>query len=148
MERILPLDFKEFLSLLHKREVEYLVIGGYAVAYHGYPRLAPDIDIWMTGNTVNAERMVEVLVAFGFDRAALSPSLFLQDKNFVQLGTPPLCIKIFTAISGVSFDECYAERTMEIIDAVEVNFIGLKHLKINKKASGSYKGLNDLENLP
>jgi len=148
MERILPLDFREFLRLLHKHEVEYLVIGGYAVGYHGYPRVAPDIDIWIAGDSLNAERMVDVMMAFGFDRSALSASLFLQNKNFVRIGKPPLCIKVLTKISGVKFDECYAERTMEIIEEVEVNFIGLKHLKINKKASGRYKDLSDLENLP
>jgi len=148
MEGVLPLDFREFLRLLHKHEVEYLVIGAYAVGYHGYPRATPDMDIWIARNSENAERIVAALKEFGFDMPEVSTEPFLQDKNSVQLGLPPICIKIFTAISGVKFDECYAERTMEIIDEVEVNFISLKHLKINKKASGSYKDLNDLENLP
>lgn len=148
MEGVLPLDFKEFLSLLHQHEVEYLVIGGYAVAYHGYPRVTPDMDIWIARHLDNAERMVAVLKEFGFDMREISTEPFLQDKSFVRLGKPPLYIKIFTKIVGVSFDDCYVGRTMEVIDEVKVNFIGLKHLKINKKASGSYKDLNDLENLP
>lgn len=148
MERVLPLDFREFLSLLHSHKVEYLVIGGYAVGYHGYPRATPDMDIWIARNSANAERMVAALRAFGFDTSELSREVFLQDQNLVRLGKPPMCIKIMTTISGVKFDECYAERTVDIIDGVEVNFISLKHLKINKKASGRYKDLNDLENLP
>lgn len=148
MERVLPLDFREFLSLLHSHRVEYLVIGAYAVGYHGYPRATPDMDIWIAHNSANAERMVAVLRAFGFDTSELSADVFLQDQDVVRLGKPPMCIKIMTTISGVNFDECYAERTVDMIDGVEVNFIGLKHLKINKKASGRYKDLNDLENLP
>ncbi|MCI0552385.1 MAG: hypothetical protein L0287_15650 [Anaerolineae bacterium] len=106
------------------------------------------MDIWIARNSANAERMVAALRAFGFDTSELSREVFLQDQNLVRLGKPPMCIKIMTTISGVKFDECYAERTVDIIDGVEVNFISLKHLKINKKASGRYKDLNDLENLP
>ncbi len=124
------------------------MIGAYAVGYHGYPRATPDMDIWIAHNSANAERMVAVLRAFGFDTSELSADVFLQDQDVVRLGKPPMCIKIMTTISGVNFDECYAERTVDMIDGVEVNFIGLKHLKINKKASGRYKDLNDLENLP
>lgn len=148
MEGVLPLDFREFLRLLHRHEVEYLVIGAYAVGYHGYPHVTPDMDIWIARNPPNAERIVVALKEFGFDTPELSAVLFQQGENVIQLGTPPVCIKIFTKISGVEFDECYAERAMETIDEVKVNFIGLKHLKINKKASGRYKDLNDLENLP
>lgn len=148
MQEVLHPDFREFLRLLHKHEVEYLVIGAYAVGYHGYPRATPDLDIWIARNAENAERIVAALREFGFDMPELSTEQFLQDKNLIQFGAPPVCIKIFTKISGVNFAECYDERTMEVIDEVKVNFIGLKHLKINKKASGSYKDLNDLENLP
>jgi hypothetical protein len=148
MERVLPFDFREFLSLLHSHKVEYLVIGAYAVGYHGYPRVTPDMDVWIARNSANAERMVAVLRAFGFDTPELSVEVFLREQNLVRLGKPPMCIKIMTTISGVKFDECNAERTVDIIDGVEVNFISLKHLKINKKASGRHKDLNDLENLP
>ncbi|MGH7456943.1 MAG: DUF6036 family nucleotidyltransferase [bacterium] len=148
MKGVLPLDFREFLSLLHSHKVEYLVIGGYAVGYHGYPRATPDMDIWIAHNSANAERMVAALRAFGFDTPELPADVILQEQNLVRLGKPPMCIKIMTKIPGVNFDECYAERTVDIIDGVEVNFISLKHLKINKKASGRYKDLNDLENLP
>lgn len=144
----LPLDFKEFLSLLHDQEVKYLLIGGYAVGYYGYPRTTKDIDIWIAIHPENAERMVAALRQFGFDVPELSVNLFLQEKSIVRMGVPPLRIEIITVISGVSFEECYAERKVDVIDGVEVSLISLKHLKINKKASGRFIDLNDLEHLP
>ena len=148
MEFALPRDFREFLRLLHAHGVKYLLIGGYAVGYHGYPRATNDLDIWIAIDQDNAEQMVEVLREFGFDTPQLSPDLFLQDKSLVRMGAPPLKIEITTFISGVSFDECYTERVVDLIDGVEVNLISLPRLKINKKASGRYKDLDDLEHLP
>src|SRR5215813_1950560 len=139
MEFALPQDFREFLRLLHAHGVKYLLIGGYAVGYHGYPRATNDMDIWIALSPDNAEQMVEVLREFGFDTPQLSADLFLQDKSLVRMGSPPLKIEITTFISGVSFDECYAERVVDLIDGVEVNLISLPKLKINKKASGRFK---------
>lgn len=148
MDLELPPDFKEFLSLLQSHGVKYLLIGGYAVGYHGYPRATNDMDIWVAIHPDNAERMVTVLREFGFDTPDLSSKLFLQDKSIVRMGLAPMRIEITTTISGVSFDECYAERVTDMIDGVEVSLIGLRHLKTNKKASGRHKDLDDLENLP
>ncbi len=148
MDTELPLDFKEFLSLLNANRVEYLLIGGYAVGYHGYPRATNDIDIWVALNPSNAQRMVTVLRDFGFDAPELNSSLFLKDQNIVRLGYPPMRIEVTTGISGVTFDECYAERVTDMLDGVEVNIISLRHLKLNKKASGRHKDLADLDNLP
>lgn len=105
----LPKDFREFLSLLNAHGVKYLLIGGYAVGYHGYPRATNDMAIWIAINTDNAERMVTALKQFGFNSPDLSKALFLQDHSLVRLGTPPMRIAILTAISGVRFDECYAQ---------------------------------------
>ena len=91
--------------------------------------------------------MVVVLKEFGFDIPQLSPELFLHD-NIVRMGVPPLRIEVITMISGVSFEECYAERVRDTIDNVAVNLISLPHLKRNKQASGRYKDLDDLEHLP
>jgi len=148
MDLELPLDFKEFLNLLNANRVEYLLIGGYAVGYHGYPRATNDIDIWIAINPANAARVVTVLREFGFEPPDLSASLFLQEHNIVRMGLPPMRIEIATTISGVQFGECYAERAVDTIDGVPVNIISLRHLKENKKASGRFKDLNDLENLP
>jgi len=148
MEIKLPPDFKELLRLLDKKEVEYLLIGGYAVAYHGYPRSTQDIDIWIAIHPDNAERMVAVLEEFGFGVPELSTSLFLRDNSIVRMGEAPLRIDISTKISGVNFAECYAKRIIEKIDDFEVHFINLHDLKVNKKASARDKDLIDLKNLP
>jgi hypothetical protein len=144
----LPPDFKEFLQLLSAHQVEYLLIGGYAVAYHGYPRATADMDIWIALHPQNAEKVVAALKAFGFDLPELSPALFLKEGQIIRMGVPPLRIEIATSISGVRFDECYAARVIAILDEVEVNVISLPHLNVHKKAAGRHKDLDVLENLP
>jgi len=144
----LPQDFKEFLRLLNAHQVEYLLIGGYAVGYFGHPRATADMDIWVAMNLANAEKIVTVLKEFGFDLPDLSPELFLKEWQVVRLGVPPVRIEIATTISGVNFSECYAERVTDVLDGVEVQLISLNHIKANKKASGRHQDLADLENLP
>jgi predicted nucleotidyltransferase len=144
----LPQDFKEFLRLLNAHGVRYLIIGGYAVAYHGYPRATADMDVWTEIDPANAERIVAALKAFGFDLPELSPQLFLTPEKIIRMGAPPMRIEIVTSISGVSFENCYASRVMDELDGVPVNLIGLAELKKNKIASARHKDLDDLENLP
>jgi len=144
----LPPDFKEFLKLLNAHQVEYLLIGGYAVGYHGYPRATVDMDIWIAMHPDNADRIVAVLKEFGFDPPELSPDMFLKEWQIIRLGVPPVRIEIATTISGVNFSECYTERVTDLLDGVEVNLISLKHIKANKKASGRHQDLADLEKLP
>ncbi|MDQ3813741.1 MAG: nucleotidyltransferase [Armatimonadota bacterium] len=144
----LPPDFKEFLQLLNSKGVEYLLVGGYAVGYHGYPRTTGDMDVWVAIHPQNAEKIVEALKEFGFGLPDLSPDLFLQKERIVRMGIPPFRIEVFTTISGVNFEECYAQRVVDVIDGVEVNIINLEYLKLNKQASGRPKDVNDLQNLP
>jgi len=144
----LPPDFKEFLLLLNSHQVEYLLIGGYAVGYYGYPRATGDMDVWIAIDPENAEKLVTVLKEFGFDVPNLSPELFLEKGKITRMGVPPMRLEILTTISGVSFEDCYANRTIDVVDGVEINFISISHLRANKKASGRHKDLNDLENLP
>jgi predicted nucleotidyltransferase len=144
----LPPDFKEFLRLLSDRRVEYLLIGGYAVAYHGYPRATADIDIWIAIHPSNAQKTVSVLKDFGFDLPQVTVELFLKEKQIIRMGSPPVRIEIATSISGVDFQDCWSARIVDVLDGVEVNIIDLKHLKINKQAAGRHKDLDDLENLP
>ena len=141
-------DFKEFLTLLKDHNVRYLLIGGYAVGYHGYPRATEDLDIWVAIHPDNADKLVSVLKDFGFDDPALTPDLFLQKPKIIRMGFPPMRLEISTSISGVEFDECYPARIIDTLDGVEVSLIDLKHLKQNKKASGRTKDIADLENLP
>jgi hypothetical protein len=144
----LPPDFKEFLQLLNEHRVEYLLVGGYAVGYHGYPRATVDMDIWIGRSPATAEKMVRVLREFGFDVPNLSTDLFLREDQIVRMGAPPIRLEIFTAIPGVEFESCYRSRVLDELDGVQVNLISLEQLKINKKASGRSKDLADLENLP
>lgn len=143
----LPKDFKEFLNLLRSRGVRYLLIGGYAVGYHGYPRATGDMDIWVAVSPENADRAVETCREFGFSTPDLGPDLFLREWGVVRMGHPPLRIEILTSISGVSFDECYERRVDATLDGVDVSVISLADLKANKQASGRYKDLMDLEHL-
>lgn len=143
----LPSDFKDFLKLLNLNKVEYLLIGGYAVGYYGYPRATADIDIWISRNRENAKKMVTVLKEFGFDVPELSTELFLKKEKIIRMGVPPFRIEILTTLSGVDFDDCYKNRIGDILDEIKVNLISLEHLKINKKASGRFKDLDDLEHL-
>lgn len=144
----LPQDFKEFLNLLRANGVEYLLIGAYAVGYHGYPRATRDMDIWIAATPENADRMVKTLREFGFDTPQLSAELLLRPNNIVRMGEEPMRLEIMNSASGVEFEECYAQRVMDTLDGVQVNLISLNHLKTNKKASGRLKDLSDIEHLP
>jgi hypothetical protein len=143
-----PPDFKEFLKSLNDHRVEYLLIGGYAVGYHGYPRATADMDIWIAVNQQNAYNLVVALKDFGFNTAELSPELFLREGQIVRMGVQPMRIEIMTSATGVNFEECYKTRVVDELDGVATNIIDLDHLKINKNALGRYKDLADVENLP
>ncbi len=147
MAMTLPSDFKEFLKLLNSHRVEYLLIGGYAVAYYGYPRATADMDLWVAISPANAERAANALREFGFDVPELTPQTLLATNKIVRMGAPPLRIELMTTISGVTFAECYKARTAATIDGVEVPLISLDDLKANKRASARFKDLDDLENL-
>ena len=145
---VLSPDFKEFLKLMSDRQIEYLLIGGFAVGYHGYPRSTNGLDIWIGIDPATAQKMVSALKEFGFDTPQLSERLFLKKDTIARMGIPPVRIEILTSVSGITFEACFQNRIIDKIDGIEVNIIDLKHLKINKKASGRHKDLDDLENLP
>jgi predicted nucleotidyltransferase len=144
----LPSDFKEFLKLFNQHHVEYLLIGGYAVAFHGYSRATADMDVWVAVNPDNARRIVTAIIEFGFNVPELSEKLFLEEGPIIRMGVPPLRIEIWTDVTGLCFEESFPAREIVSIDGLEVNVIDLINLKINKKASGRNKDLDDLENLP
>jgi hypothetical protein len=143
----LPRDFKEFLKLLDKHGVEYLLIGGYAVAYYGYPRPTADMVVWIAMHPANATRITAALREFGFDTPELEERLFMQAGNIVRMGQPPMRLEILTTIDGVEFGQAYARRTIDKIDRQAVSLIGLEDLKFNKQASGRPKDLDDLSKL-
>jgi hypothetical protein len=142
----LPSDFKEFLALLEQNNVEYLLIGGYAVGLHGYPRATGDMDVFIPINEANAVSLVVTLEQFGFPGAA--PSLFTTPSSIIRMGVKPMLLEITNFIDGVTFEECFADRVRILIDGLEVNVISLSKLRKNKRASGRLKDLADLEQLP
>jgi hypothetical protein len=117
------------------------------VGYHGYVRATADMDIWVDPERGNAERLVEVLREFGFGASDPTPEMFLEEARVIRMGVPPIRIELLTSLSGVEFEECYAERVVEDWDDVSVNIISLPKLKENKRASGRLKDLSDLEYL-
>ena len=140
-------DFKEFVRLLGENDVRYLVVGGYAVAIHGYPRYTKDLDIWVEAEPENATSIVDALDAFGFGSLGLQAEDFLELDTIIQLGFPPNRIDLITSLPGIEFDPCYASRLEIEIDDIKVNFIDLENLKRNKRASGRAQDIADLENL-
>ena len=144
----LPRDFKDFLKLLNENDVRYLLIGGYAVGYYGYPRATADMDVWIAVDANTAKRMVKVMTSFGFEEGAVSHDVFLNQRGLIRMGVPPLRLEILMGISGVEFDDCYERRIDDVVDGVDVKLISLMDLRLNKEASGRLKDLNDLEHLP
>ena len=139
-------DFKEFAELLRAHGVEYLLVGGYALAAHGHPRFTGDIDFWIAPEPPNIDRLLAALVAFGFGSLGLRPEDF-GDDSVVQLGRPPNRIDLLTRIDGVNFADCWPRRLQVMLDGTELQLIGLEDFKTNKRASGRQKDLADLEAL-
>lgn len=135
------------MRLLQVHEVKYLLIGGYAVSYHGYVRTTGDMDIWFKRDKENAKKLTNVLQSFGFTSNDINPGLFLKPSNVIRMGVPPIRIELMNSISGVEFADCFSERIVENWNGVNVNIISLNKLKKNKKASGRLKDLSDLEHL-
>jgi hypothetical protein len=144
----LPQDFKEFLRLLNSKKIDYLLIGGYAVGYHGYPRATVDMDIWISIDENNVSKIIKVINEFGFNDPALSSEIFINQKKVVRMGVPPIRLEVLSEIDGINFEDCFSKKIIDKIDGVSVNIIDLESLKINKKASGRLKDLSDLEYLP
>jgi hypothetical protein len=144
---VLNQDFKAFIQSLNNNGVRYLVIGGYAVALHGYPRYTKDIDIWIEMSPDNAAKMIGALDQFGFGSLGLKDADFLTPDQIIQLGYPPNRIDLVTTPPGVEFGICHSARVDVEVDGVLVSFIDLENLKKNKKASGRLQDLADLENL-
>jgi hypothetical protein len=137
-------DFKEFIQLLNDNQVNYLVIGGYAVAIHGHPRYTKDIDIWIEISEENSQKIITALTEFGF---GLTAQDFQEPHQIIQLGYPPNRIDLITSPDGIDFQTCYDSKIEVMLDDIAVKFINLDNLKKNKLASGRLQDLADLENL-
>ena len=140
-------DFKEFVELLASNGVEYLVVGGYALAAHGRPRYTGDLDLWVGTEKTNITRLLAALASFGFASLQLKAADFSAPDAVVQLGYPPGRIDLLTGIDGVRFADCYPRRQIVSVAAVDLPIIHLEDFKANKRAAGRPRDLADLADL-
>ena len=140
-------DFLEFIGLLERERVEYLIVGGYAVGVHGFPRYTGDIDFFVAVHPANAARLVQVFKRFGFGELGLKEADFLEEDFVIEIGREPRKIQVLTGIDGVSFDECFRNRLTVSHQGLLLPFIGKEELIRNKTASGRPKDRIDLGEL-
>jgi predicted nucleotidyltransferase len=142
----LPDDFRDVLVCLADARVDFMVVGGFAVAHHGHVRATKDIDVFVRPTDENARRVVGALNAFGAPLAALNVGErdFATPGNAVQLGVPPLRIDVVTSISGVDYDAAGAGSTTVDVEGRSIRVIGLAALVVNKRAAGRPQDLADV----
>ncbi len=140
-------DFREFIDCLISRDVRFLIVGGYAVAAHGHPRMTKDLDVWILAEVGNAESVIAALGDFGFEDIGVDPTALAVPGRMLQIGMPPQRIDVLTSIDGVDFATSYARRLDLAIGSTTIPFIGLDELVANKLASGRLQDLADAETL-
>jgi predicted nucleotidyltransferase len=138
-------DFTDFVELLNKHAVDYMVVGGYALAFHGEPRTTGDLDIWIDCTQENAEKMVTVMTEFGMGSLRFKAKDFTEPGIVNQIGQPPLRIDILNEIDGVQFSDAVKGKQFFKSGKVEIPFIGKEEFIRNKKASGRKKDLDDVK---
>ena len=150
MGNIFNQDFQEFLIALNQADVKYVLVGGYSVIYHGFPRTTGDLDVFVEVSKVNYLNIKKAFGIFGLSLFDMTEENFLNNNaiNVFSFGRSPIAIDILKEITGVSFEEVYNQAIETVIEEVPLRVINLAHLKQNKKQSGRNKDLNDLENLP
>lgn len=141
-------DFLAFLRLLKEHGIRYLIVGGYAVAFHGYPRMTMDLDIWVEASRENAGRLVAAIKEFGFETPQLQAEIFTSQGKIIRMGAKPQLIEILTSVSGITFADCYLRRVSVEIDETPIDVIHLDDLKRNKLAAARPRDMADLEYLP
>lgn len=144
---ILAQDFEDFIKLLNKHKVAYMVVGGYALAFHGKPRHTGDLDIWINISEGNAAKMLKVLKDFGMDALGFEKEDFLRPGYITQIGYPPLRIDILNNIDGLEFDEAVKNMQQMDADDLTINYIGLQDFLKNKEASGRSQDLADIQEI-
>lgn len=140
-------DLREFIALLNSRGVEYLIVGGHAVAFHGYPRFTGDIDILFRPSRENIRNLLAALDDFGFEVLTSLASEFERPGTVVQIGVPPNRVDLLNRITGVDFDAAWNGRVASMLDGLPVAFIGLDEMLRNKEAAGRDKDAVDLARL-
>ncbi len=137
-------DFRDLCSLLNENEVEYVIVGGFAVAFHGAPRFTGDLDLLIRPESQHVGRALAALGRFGFDPTGVSPEYLLSQAKILQLGNVPVQIHIMTAITGLSWADAWTSREPGLYGDIPVFFIGSDALVRNKRAAGRPKDLADI----
>ena len=140
-------DFNEFIKLLNEHKVKYLVVGGYAAAFHGHPRYTKDLDVWIESSPANARNLLKALDRSGFGSSDLTVEDFLVPDQIIQLGYPPNRIDLLTSAAGLNFEDCYASKVVTTIHGLQIDFVDIENLKKNKRSTGRAHDLADMENL-
>ncbi len=140
-------EYLRFISLLNENMVEYLIIGGYAVNYHGYNRSTGDIDIFVHATLENRSHLLACLQQYEINTSKLIEKDFLQPLAF-HIGEPPFVIDILNKVNGIHFSEAFEKKIIAIIEGIPINFISLQDLKVSKLITGRHRDLDDLEHLP
>lgn len=143
----IPKDFKELLELFNAHKVEYLIVGGYALAFHGAPRFTGDIDLLVKADSENAKRILGALEEFGFGSLKLSEVDFTSPNNVIQLGVPPVRVDIMTSITAIGWEKAQANKVQGNYGDTPTYFISKADFIDNKRALGRKRDLADLEAL-
>lgn len=143
---ILP-DFEELLKLLEKHGVNYLIVGGYAVAFHGYPRFTKDMDLFYSTEKENVHRLQNALIEFGFTSADLPLELFTNSESVISFGFPPSRVDLLNAVDGIKFEDALPNQIRGLYGQVTVPFIGIEDLIKNKTSTQRTKDKGDAEEL-
>ena len=149
MGNIFESDFRDFIQSLNDNNVDYLLVGGYAVILHGYRRTTGDLDIWVNRTEENYKKLAAAFYEFGLPLLDMTLENFLHSKTMdvYSYGRPPVAIDILTEVKGCKFDEAWAHAETYIEDELFIKFINLNTLRHAKKAANRFKDLDDLEKL-
>jgi hypothetical protein len=140
-------DFEDFLRLLETHRVDYMIVGGYAVAYHGFPRFTKDLDIFFADDPENLQRLQDALIAFGFQAASVPLEALGRPGAVLAIGIEPVRIDLLNRIAGVTFTEARPQTVRGRYGTSEVTFIGRADLLQNKRSTGRQRDLGDVEEL-
>ncbi|HNY77260.1 MAG: hypothetical protein RBS72_02640 [Sedimentisphaerales bacterium] len=140
-------DFKELLASFNRHKIEFIVVGGHALAFHGAPHLTGDIDLFIRPTRENAEGILASLGELGFESLTVSADDFTRLGNVIQLGVPPTRVDLITSLTGVSWHKADADKVPGRYGDIPVHFISRDDLIANKKATGRLKDAADLEAL-
>lgn len=140
-------NFSEFIKLLNEHNVQFLIVGGYAVNFHGYPRYTKDIDFWIWMNRENINKLISALTDFGFGTLQFNEDDFYNPENVIQLGYEPYRIDLLVDVRGMDFKACFERGEKVELEKISFKYLGIDDLIFAKKAAGRLQDLADAEQL-